>query len=474
MFWYFPFVVFLLISSFPSLFFSAALLVLSMAERVILWPRHFVPRALCVRCHGERCCFCVLFVCLDCMSIAFLWCPASVACHQATQPSSTPPLDSSSLNVHTQSIQVVDRPAGSDPFSDGVAAGWLQRREGDFFCILCSKWCTPEHLRKEAHLRKVEWHAREHTMPQAPEPPQEPQPVTSQQQGTDPPPPPMPPQGTQLWQRQRQGETVTPPPPPPPPPPVMPPPSLSLPVSVPAVYMLGVEAGWLEMREGEPYCKACSKWASGNHLETTRHQNAVQYMEVQLSQRPQQNAEGWKIFIDGEEFCDLCNKWATADHMNTRKHQELVELWRAREVVPQQPVEPFLQLRDCSGGWNVMERFCLLCNKWADQGHLESSVHLRQVQENLVGGVGVAMEPVEQCTATLVGNDEPNKVVARRVVRRRAKVTDAGGYVSLLSGGFSSVVGRSGEFLNFSSHVLMSLTCSDLLLISFVLFSSLG
>lgn len=344
----------------------------------------------------------------------------------ATQPSSTPPLDSSSLNVHTQVIQVVDRPAGSDPFSDGVAAGWLQRREGDFFCILCSKWCTPEHLRKEAHLRKVEWHAREHTIPQAPEPPQEPQPVTSQQQGTDPPPPPMPPQGTQLWQRQRQGETVTPPPPPPPTPPVMPPPSLSLPVSVPAVYMLGVEAGWLEMREGEPYCKACSKWASGNHLETTRHQNAVQYMEVQLSQRPQQNAEGWKIFIDGEEFCDLCNKWATADHMNTRKHQELVEQWRAREVVPQQPVEPFLQLRDCSGGWNVMERFCLLCNKWADQGHLESSVHLRQVQENLVGGVGVAMEPVEQCTATLVGNDEPNKVVARRVVRRRAKVTDVG------------------------------------------------
>ena len=41
---------------------------------------------------------------------------------------------------------------------------WFENREGEWFCILCGKWATPDHIANDKHLKRTKRHAESNTM----------------------------------------------------------------------------------------------------------------------------------------------------------------------------------------------------------------------------------------------------------------------------------------------------------------------
>jgi len=85
----------------------------------------------------------------------------------------------------------------------------------------------------------------------------------------------------------------------------------------------------------------------------------------------------WLAVVDGWDYCRLCSLFATDEHLQSRSHLRKVQ-WHNSATDPSEgPPQTWgnpdhFELRE--GFWR-----CRLCRKWADDCHIESKHHAKQV-----------------------------------------------------------------------------------------------
>lgn len=124
---------------------------------------------------------------------------------------------------------------------------------------------------------------------------------------------------------------------------------------------------WAERRDDGLYCIACDRWATPEHLSTSKHLRRVDTSRQEDEATP---LDPWIEVRDGCRYCLACRKFASPEHCATDSHQWRTQQWGAADIVVS---DPFLEKRDDGV-------FCLACNKFATPEHLTTAKHLWRAQ----------------------------------------------------------------------------------------------
>lgn len=156
---------------------------------------------------------------------------------------------------------------------------WFEKIGGEWHCHLCDVVATEGHITSERHVRRQQY--------------PESYGYTSQKK----------PEGDPSVTRVDEGSSTS--------------------RGMQWVTNIDYDKPWFERRDGDYYCLLCWAYATEGHVMSNRHvqrESCPSYYGFQSGKQDTQFDHPWYEKVSGEWFCHLCDARATEEHLNSERH----------------------------------------------------------------------------------------------------------------------------------------------------------